>query len=153
MAIATVKQETVTTNTAAPLQTFTQTTKQVVPAATGEHPQTVYNKKKTIFRFNQIVWYILGLIEALLMFRFILKALAANPNSGFTDLIYSLTQPLVAPFIGIFGTTIAQNSVLEWTTLIAALVYLCIAWGLVYLLGLFFPITPSDVEAQQEPSI
>ncbi|MEK7526702.1 MAG: YggT family protein [Patescibacteria group bacterium] len=140
MAIATVKQETVTTE-------------QVVPAATGEHPQVVYNKKKTIFRFNQIIWYILGLIEVLLMFRFILKALAANPNSSFVNLVYSLTRPLVSPFVGIFGITVAENSVLEWTTLIAALVYLCVAWGLVYLLGLFFPITPSDVEAHQEPSI
>jgi hypothetical protein len=38
--------------------------------------------------------------------------------------------------------------VIEWSTIIAAVVYLCIAGGLVYLLDLIYPITPKDVETQ-----
>ncbi len=144
MAIATVKQQTVTTTNVAPQQVFTKTT-EVQPTVTAGPPQQVFNTKKTLVRSSQIVWYILGLVEVLLMFRFVLKVLAANPLSGFTNMIYSLTAPLVAPFVGIIRLTSAEGSLFEWTTIIAALVYLCVAWGLVYLLGLFFPITPSDV--------
>lgn len=111
----------------------------------GEAPQTVYEKKKTIFRFSQVVWYLLSILEALLAFRFVFKALGANPATGFTNFIYSVTQPMVMPFAGIFRTPVAGGSVFEWSTLIAAFVYLCVAWGIVYLLDLLYPITPSDV--------
>ncbi|RJP46219.1 MAG: YggT family protein [Armatimonadetes bacterium] len=121
-------------------------TRQVEPQAKGEAPQKVYNKKKAIFRFNQIIWYILGLIEVLLAFRIVLKTLGANSYSGFTSLIYALTAPLVTPFNGILGVSITGNSLIEWSTIIAAVVYLCVAWGFVYLMDLIYPITPRDVE-------
>jgi hypothetical protein len=144
MAIQQVK-ETIVTNSNQPQQVISKTVRQVTPAVVGEPPQKVYEKKKTIFRFNQVIWYILGFVEVLLAFRFILKILAANPYSGFTDLVYSLTAPLVSPFVGILGVISTGNSLIEWSTVIAMIVYLCLAWGLVYLLELFFPITPTDV--------
>lgn len=128
-----------------PRKVIRKTTKQVEPQAKGEAPQKVYDKKKTIFRFNQVIWYILGLVEVLLGFRFVLKALGANSFVGFTNLVYSLTTPFVAPFNGILRIDITENSTIEWSTIIAALVYLCVAWGLVYLLDLVYPITPNDV--------
>jgi len=132
-----------------PLQhVVTKTTKQVEPEAKGEAPQKVYEKKKTIFRFNQIIWFILGFIEILLVFRFVLKLLGANPFIGFTNLIYSVTTPLAAPFSGILGVYTTGNFIIEWSTIIAAVVYLIIAWGLAYLLGLIYPITPNDIETQ-----
>lgn len=141
-----VEEEVTIIDTQAPQQVVTQTTRHGEPQAKGEAPQKVYEKKKTIFRFNQIIWYILGLIEVLLMFRFVLKVVGANPFSGFASLIYALTTPLAVPFHGILRTSGTGNSIVEWSTLIAAIVYLCIAWGLVYLLDLIYPITPKDVE-------
>jgi hypothetical protein len=123
------------------------TTVQSEPQAKGEAPQKVYETKKTIFRFNQVVWYVLGLVEVLLAFRIVLKALGANPFVGFTSLIYSITNPFAAPFNGIFRASVTGNSTIEWSTMIAGIVYLFIAWGLVYLLDLIYPITPKDVEA------
>lgn len=131
-----------------PQQVVKKTTRQVESVARGEAPQKVYEKKKTIFRFNQVIWYILGVIEALLLFRVILKALGANSTIGFTNFIYALSTPLAAPFNGILGISISGNSIIEWSTIIAAIVYLCVAWGLVYLLDLIYPITPRDVETQ-----
>ncbi|HUD44988.1 MAG TPA: YggT family protein [Patescibacteria group bacterium] len=124
------------------------TTNQVEPQAKGEAPQKVYEKKKTIFRFNQIIWYILSLVEILLVFRVILKALGANPFSGFTSLVYSMSDPLALPFQGILRTNVTAGSVFEWSTIIAGIVYLCVAWGLVYLLDIIYPITPKDVETR-----
>ena len=123
--------------------------KQAEPQVKGEAPQKVYEKKKTILRFNQIIWYILGFVEVLLVFRFVLKALGANQYIGFTNLIYSITSPLALPFRCILGISASGNSVLEWSTLIAGIVYLCIAWGFVYLLEIMYPITPKDIEAEQ----
>jgi|SRR5581483_4460006 len=124
----------------------TQKENSTAPAAKGEAPQKVYNKKKTIFRSNQVIWYILGFIEVLLTFRFILKLLGANQYVGFTSLVYSITSPLAAPFRGILGTPSTGNSTIDTASIIAGIVYLCIAWGLVYLLNLIYPITPGDVE-------
>jgi len=126
----------------------TRTTTEAEPQAKGETPQKVYEKEKTIFRTNQIVWYILGLVEVLLAFRLVLKALGANPSVGFTSLIYAITTPLAAPFNGILGTFATGSSTIEWSTIIAAIVYLSVAWGLVYFLDLIHPITPKDVAAR-----
>lgn len=141
-------EEVTTTESQSPQQVVKKTTTQSESVAHGEAPQKVYEKKKTILRFNQIIWYILGLVEVLLIFRLVLKALGANSFVGFTSLIYSITTPFAAPFSGILGVTVTGNSLIEWSTLIAAVVYLCVAWGLVYLLNLIYPISPKDIEAQ-----
>lgn len=142
-------QEEVTTIENRPVQQIVKrTSTQQEPQARGEAPQKVYEKKKNIFRVNQIVWYILGFIEILLLFRFALKILGANPNAGFTNLIYTITTPLIIPFRGILGTYTIGNSVIEWSILVAAIVYLCIAWGLAYLLNIVYPITPKDIETE-----
>ena len=41
-----------------------------------------YNSPSTkpLYRGTQIIWYLLGLLEALLAFRFVLKLLAANSD-------------------------------------------------------------------------
>ena len=144
----TTREEVTTISHQSPQQVIKKTTTQAEPQAKGEAPQKVYEQKKTIFRFNQIIWYILGFIEVLLAFRFVLKALGANPFTGFTNLIYAVTAPFAVPFSGILGVSIAENSMIEWSTIIAAIVYLCIAWGLVFLLDIVYPITPKDIESQ-----
>jgi hypothetical protein len=141
----TVQEEITTIGRESPQQTVKTTTRQVEPQVKGEAPQKVYETKKTIFRFNQIIWYILGLIEVLLGFRIVLKALGANPFSGFTNLVYTFSNPFALPFQGILKTNVTAGSVFEWSTIIAGIVYLCVAWGLFYLLDLIYPITPKDV--------
>lgn len=95
-----------------------------------------YNSPSTkpLFRGTQIVWYLLGLIEVLLAFRFILKLLGANPAAGFTSFIYSVSYVFAAPFLAVFRSSqIVQGSIFEWTTLLAMLVYAIIAWGIIKL--------------------
>lgn len=142
------EEEVTTINNQSPQQVIKKTVRQVQPEAKGEAPQKVYETKKTIFRSSQIIWYILGFVEVLLIFRVVLKALGANQSSGFTNLVYSITDLMVSPFRGILPVSMTGGSVIEWSTLIAAIVYLCIAWGLIYLLDIIYPITPKDVETQ-----
>ncbi len=86
------------------------------------------------------VWYVVGFVEIMLAFRFIMKLLGANPSSGFVNFIYSLTNILTAPFDNIFGvartTTGNVQSVFEPSILVAAAVYALLGWGIVKLLNI-----------------
>ncbi len=88
---------------------------------------------KPLYRGTQIVWYILSFVEILLLFRFVLKLLGANPEAGFTSLVYSITQVFVLPFINVFKITFVEGSVFEWTTILAMFVYWIIATGIIRL--------------------
>ncbi|MDP2586672.1 MAG: YggT family protein [Candidatus Komeilibacteria bacterium] len=104
---------------------------------------------KPLYRGTQIAWYLLGILEALLVFRFFLKMLGANPGAGFTNFIYDLTGPLVAPFFNVFGITqVTAGSIFEWTTLLAALVYWLIAWGIIKLLFISKPVSTPEAAAK-----
>ena len=95
-----------------------------------------YNSPSTkpLYRGTQIVWYILGLIEILLAFRFVLKLLGANAAAGFSSFIYGVTYIFAAPFLSVFRITKVAGSAFEWTTLLAMLVYWVIAFGIIKLL-------------------
>lgn len=80
---------------------------------------------------TQIIWAILGLLEVLLGLRFVLKLIAANPDSGFAALIYGITKPFLAPFTALVGTPQSGGTILEVTTLIAMAVYALFFWGVV----------------------
>ncbi len=85
----------------------------------------------------QLVYFIIGVLVALLGIRFILQLLGASEASAFVRFIYSLTEPLVAPFYGVFQTTIAYGTArLELETLVAMIVYLLIGWGVASLIRL-----------------
>lgn len=130
----------------------TQTTKTVAtPPIKIEHPQKVYETKKTIFRTYQIIWYVLSLIEILLTFRVILKILGANIGTAFVSLLYIITDPLALPFSGIFRVTyITTGAYFEWSTLVGMVVYLLIAYGLVHLMQLMKPTNPQEVNEKVE---
>ena len=89
---------------------------------------------KPLYRGTQIVWYIVGLVEILLAFRFVLKLLGANPNAGFSGFVYGVTYIFAAPFLSVFRITQVAGSILEWTTLLAMLVYWVLAYGIIKLL-------------------
>lgn len=89
---------------------------------------------KPLYRGTQIVWYILGLIEVLLAFRFVLKLLGANPVAGFTSFIYGVTYIFATPFLTVFRSSqIVEGSVFEWTTILAMFVYWVLAVGIIQL--------------------
>ncbi len=88
---------------------------------------------KPLYRGTQVVWYIFGLLEILIAFRFVLKLLGANPVAGFSSFIYKVTYPFVAPFLNVFNITQVEGSIFEWTTLLAMVVYWLIALGIVKL--------------------
>lgn len=116
------------------------------PPIKTEPPQERYETKKVIFRTYQVIMYITGVIETLLAFRIILKALGANPDSGFVQFMYALSDPFALPFAGMFRTITEGNSVFELSSFIACLVYLVIAYAIIQLFQLIKPTSPQEVE-------
>jgi len=89
---------------------------------------------KSLYRGTQIVWYILGVIEVLLAFRFVLKLLGANASAGFSGFIYDLSYVFATPFLAVFKTgRVIEGSIFEWATLLAMVVYWIIAIGIINL--------------------
>ncbi len=86
-----------------------------------------------------IVYFIFGVIITLLAIRFLLLLFGTNPDAGFTQLIYGLTAPLMAPFFAVFGTTQSGTAVFEWSALLAIAVYALIAWGIAALISAVTP--------------
>ena len=77
---------------------------------------------------RRVVYYVLGIVEILLAFRFLLKLFAANASSPFVAFIYGITGPLVFPFEGVFRGFATGGAAFEPGTLLAIAVYAVLAW-------------------------
>jgi hypothetical protein len=84
---------------------------------------------------ERVVYYILGILMAILAFRFVLSLLGANRDNAFAGLIYGISYPFVAPFFGLFGYQVKYGvSRFEIETLVAMAVYALLAYGIVKLI-------------------
>jgi hypothetical protein len=90
------------------------------------------------FKATQLVWLGVVILEALLGLRFILKLIAANPDSPIAVFLYGFTNLFLAPFAGLVGTPSAGGAVLEVSTLIAMAVYALLGWVLERLIWVIF---------------
>lgn len=80
---------------------------------------------------KRVVWYIAGVIIALLAIRVVLLLLGANRDSGFVDFVYALSGVFAAPFYGIFNyQPVYGQATLELSSLVAMAVYALVAWGI-----------------------
>lgn len=74
-------------------------------------------------RFQKAIYLLFGVLDGLLVLRFVLPLLDANPSAGFARFVEGITSAFMAPFAGLFGPP-ALN------TLVAILAYAVIAWVL-----------------------
>jgi hypothetical protein len=68
-------------------------------------------------RYLHIAAYILGVIEALLLARFVLRVLAARPDNPVVAALMGLTWPLVAPFAALDAGQPQFGAILEFSSL------------------------------------
>jgi hypothetical protein len=90
-------------------------------------PENIPTKKTVPYSSSVLIYFIIALVEILLLFRFVFKLSGADPASGFVSFIYNLTNFLVAPY-SVF--------VFEPGTLIAMLVYAFLAWAIAKIIGI-----------------
>jgi len=105
--------------------------------STSQH-ESGQEQRVASFKVTQLIWWVLGLLEALLGLRFLFKLIGANPNNPFAIFLYELTDFFVRPFATLTGTPTAGNMVFEFSTLITMIVYALVGWGLERLFYVIF---------------
>ena len=75
------------------------------------------------FKATQLIWLLLGILEALIALRIGLKLIGANPASLVVTLIYGITDLFLFPFTNLVGSPAAGNMVLELSSMFAMLIY------------------------------
>lgn len=94
--------------------------------------RTYVERTDPLVYVRRVVGLIFGILIALIGIRILLLALGANEGNALVDGIYGITEPLVAPFRGVFSMDQVQpagRSVLD----IAAIVAI-VGWSLIWLL-------------------
>ncbi|MCL4562090.1 MAG: YggT family protein [Chloroflexi bacterium] len=103
----------------------------------------------TTLKVTQIIWLLLGILEAVIALRVIFKLIAVNAANPFAALLYSVSNFFVAPFASLVGTPIAGGMVLEISSIIAMIVYLLIAWALARIVYVLFYRPRGPVSVRQ----
>ena len=87
-------------------------------------------RRVATFKVTQMIWVLLGVLEAAIGLRVLFKLIAVNPDNSFATLLYNLTGLFVAPFASLIGAPAVGGMVLEISSILAMIVYFLIAWGL-----------------------
>jgi hypothetical protein len=98
--------------------------------STTEHEQGREHRIAT-FKAKQIIWLVLGILEALIALRVVFKLIGVNAENAFAAFLYNVTNLFVAPFASLTGAPAVSGMVFEFSSLIAMAVYALIAWALV----------------------
>lgn len=88
---------------------------------------------------QRIIYYVGGVIIALLAVRLLLQLFGANQASDFVGFVYGLSGVFVAPFFGIFGEPTFGQAHFETSTLVAIIIYGLIIVGVAKLLTVTRP--------------
>jgi hypothetical protein len=123
------------------------TTMSNASAVSGDHRRQVHTEVRAPLEavLIRVVWFVFGVIEVLIGIRFILELLGANSQAGFVRVIYGVTQVFMAPFIAIFSSQrVSPGATVEWSALVAIVVYALVAWGIVALIHAVNPRRSSD---------
>ena len=99
---------------------------------------------------SRVVMFVFGVIEALILVRFVLLMLGANIQAGFVQWIYQTSGYFMAPFNAMFGTQTVDGAIIEWSALVAILVYAVVAWLIVTAISALTPSYSSEVVETEE---
>ena len=89
-----------------------------------------------IARVARVLDYLFGVLYTLLLVRLALEFFKARKNTGFFQLIQSVTDPFYAPFKAIVATNAIDGAPVVWPLVVAVLGYMLLHAGLRGLLRL-----------------
>ena len=95
-------------------------------SATNVNVSSEPAKGGSIWTATRVIALVFTVLEVLLLVRFTLKLLAANADQPFVSAIYGITEPLVAPFRGIFAQP-AGTPVVEIATILSVIFFVLLA--------------------------
>lgn len=123
-------QKEITTKSSDPVSDQVSQTSTVTQAATDTERQDAHSD-----RSNAWIWYIVGVIDLMLLLRLLFHLFGARA-AGFTDFLYAITSPFVAPFRGIFASPRVEGSYFDTASLVAIVIYALLGWMIVGLIDL-----------------
>lgn len=115
---------------------------------TTEH-ESGQEQRIATFKATQVIWLLLGLLEATIALRVVFKLIAVNAANPFASLLYKFTDLFVAPFASLTGAPAAGGMVLEISSIIAMIVYLLIGWALERIIYVLFYRPRGPVSVRQ----
>jgi len=115
---------------------------------TTEH-ESGREQRFVTFKATQMIWLLLGILEAGIALRVLFKLIAVNSANPFATLLYNVTDLFVAPFASLIGAPAAGGMVLEISSIIAMIVYLLIAWALERIVYVLFYRPRGSVSVRQ----
>ena len=115
---------------------------------TTQHEQGQEQRVAT-FKVTQLIWLMIGLLEAAIALRVVFKLIAVNAANPFAAFLYSVTDLFVAPFASLIGAPAAGGMVLEISSIIAMIVYFLIAWALERIVYVLFYRPRGPVSVRQ----
>jgi uncharacterized protein YggT (Ycf19 family) len=102
-----------------------------VNVASGDRGYVTTASPGPLYYTRRVVSLVSGILAVLIGLRILLLLLVANAGNAIVDFVYTITEPFVAPFRGIFRFNEVRSG--DATLDIAAVVAL-IGWLLIYLL-------------------
>ena len=115
---------------------------------TTEHEQGRTQRVAT-FKATQLIWLLLGLLEAVLALRFVFKLIGVNADNAFATLLYNVTNLFVAPFASLTGAPAVGGMVFEFSSIIAMVVYFLLAWAVERIVYVIFYRPRGPVSVRQ----
>jgi uncharacterized protein YggT (Ycf19 family) len=91
------------------------------------HIETYHDRLWSLNHATEAVWYLAYIVEAVLLVRFSLRFLGADPNAPFAGFMYAISDALLAPFHYILPSI--QGGRVEAGTLIVMGIYWVLAWA------------------------
>ncbi len=113
-------------------------------------PEKREESKKRIrtYKSTQILWLLFGLLEGLFALRLFFKLIAVNPENAFAEFLYGLTDIFLFPFADLTSPLTANGMVLEFSTIIAMMVYALIGWALERIIYVIF-YRPKELDSME----
>lgn len=107
------------------MTTTTQPTNTTASAPTV-NVNTATGRNASMWTASRVIALVFTVVEVLLLVRFTFKLLGANADQPFSSAIYGITEPLVAPFRGIFAQP-TGTPVVEVATLLSIVFFVLVA--------------------------
>lgn len=96
------------------------------------------DQRLVTFKVTQLIWLLLGFLEALIALRVVFKLIGVNAANSFAAFLYGVTEIFVAPFASLVGAPQAGGMVLEISSILAMVIYLLIGGALARLVSVLF---------------
>jgi uncharacterized protein YggT (Ycf19 family) len=106
----------------------------------GENRLVTARRNTTLIWIMNSLYWLAGMLEILLVMRFLLRLFGANPQNGFAHLVNELSAPFVAPFSTLFISPTSEGgaNIFDINVVVAIVAYALLSYLVVSLIKLIF---------------